>query len=130
MGVDMTVQVEQRQGEYWARSILQVEFTDMHRDYRLFALLAGVRAESTSPAPLVEPRGLPPDTTPLTKAALRKAKRAGEGVLTPTWFLLSELLAHFASIEEAQGEFAEALVGLKALGPPEQTRLILWFDQL
>jgi hypothetical protein len=58
MGCDIHGVWQRKVGDAWEDVSSEYE---QGRDYRLFAVLAGVRAGECAPRPIAEPRGLPDD---------------------------------------------------------------------
>lgn len=89
------------------------------RNYDVFGVLAGVRGRC---APIVEPRGCPDDVS--------DAVRYGNSWdHTPSWYLVSELLAY----DWTRHEYCESFTNfvrkwLVPLGPADQVRIVFGFD--
>lgn len=147
MGCDIHATAEVRTGDGWRASDWLV-FDG--RNYGIFGFLADVRNYSHSPV-IAEPRGMPDDVTP-------EVRGGGEwtDAHSHSWLTLAELLAYdyeqvfwdrritrdgngAALAEEGEGEhlplreflgawFFSELDRLAALGPPEDVRIVFWFN--
>lgn len=96
------------------------------RNYALFGMLAGVRDRSYPPVD--EPRGIPHNVS-----SELHSQWIEFGEHTPSWLLLSELLAYFTDPVDLDLGFTERfrdfLTELGTYGtPPETLRIVFWFD--
>lgn len=89
------------------------------RDYRVFGRLAGVRDDSVEP--LQQRRGVPPDVSPPVKALVDDWEPDGH---SHGWLTLRELRE--ARVDSEQ--FASHLAVLETLGPPDDVRVVFFFD--
>lgn len=86
MGCDIHIHSEIKLAGTWHHYSLP----EPARNYELFALMAGVRADDGSPDPICMPRGLPNDITTPTRLA---AKWIGPDGHTHSWFGPEEIVA-------------------------------------
>ena len=92
------------------------------RNYRLFGMLAGVRCQDYDP--VAQPRGIPGDVSPEIQAQWIEF-----GEHTPSWLVLSELLAYFDPMHENyEPRFRDFLIELGTYGTPETLRIVFWYD--
>jgi hypothetical protein len=93
MGCDIHGVWQKRVGDAW--DDVPSEY-DQCRDYRLFAVLAGVRAGAKAPAPIAAPRGLPDGVSV-------EADRCDFGDHSRSWLTSAEMLA-------ARGRFSRVFM--------------------
>ena len=131
MGCDIHTHAEVRRGDRWERvsgAIWAPQWFDEPnadepfgvRNYRVFERLAGVRS-SGEVEPLAEPRGLPADVTPEVRA---DAEDWGGNAHSHSWLTLRELQQ--ANLDDAR--FNADVETLATLGPPDDVRVVFWFD--
>jgi hypothetical protein len=142
MGCDIHTFVERRFEGEW-RS-LRSKFTQGNspfdwRSYGIYGFLADVRNYSKIP-PIAELRGLPDDVSESTAEEYDGWTQMG--CHPASWLSLAELLAadydqeffddrrqETTTIKEFLGpSFFHDLDVLKTLGPPEDVRVVFWFD--
>ena len=111
------------------------------RDYNLFGWLADVRNESCFPA-ISQPRGLPDGLSSEVVEVINEWQSAGAGH-SYSWLSLSELLevnydvtcmhkndSKPVSLREHLSEgYFNVLNILKAIGDPNDVRIVFWFDE-
>lgn len=118
---------------------LDAPFPD--RSYRTFGFLAEVRDHNVSPISV--PRGLPVDVSPQVSDDYGHVGSSDRNDhFAASWLTVAELLAHdydhALSAEDETGpvtlrdyldeSFFERLTELAAIGEPELTRVVFWFD--
>ncbi|MFC4455219.1 hypothetical protein [Deinococcus sonorensis] len=135
MGSDIHAHVQRRHGEQWHDTPLTEDASEVlhQRNYPLFAALAGIR-NSYGVMPISTPRGYPAD--------LNASVHFGEA----SWVTLTELQDYAwtagpgwttsvpwesgpGPLHDTTLRFREVVLpALAALGPPEDVRVLLWFD--
>ena len=95
---------------------------DLGRSYDLFALLAGVCGE---PDPIIEPRGLPTDLSPLGRRFFRVPDNPWHH--STSWWTLAELDA-VPVWPDVGTWWPDFLAKLRTLGPPDRVRIVFGFD--
>ncbi len=84
MGCDIHTHIEVKIGGQWHHATAP----HIRRNYNLFSLMAGVRAESDSPKPIAEPRGVPGDMSVVTRLDY---ERMGTDGHTHSWLTGEEI---------------------------------------
>jgi len=120
MGCDISLTVEVRRNGTWEPDYTVDAYHN--RCYELFGILAGVRGNGP---PLAEWRSLP-DDSPLSHGEY--SPLADTDYFGHTWYLLSELQAARERLAAADETFADYVAALAALGPPDEVRVLMWFD--
>ncbi len=153
MACDIHFYVERREGGKWVEAdkwvvgedwwnkgemVKDTNFYD-ERNYRLFAILAGVRNRRGSGdastdegfSPISLPKGLPEDVSPLVSKA--SASWDGEGH-SHSYLTLRELLDYdwtqISYYKKAQTFLfiSDVMPRLRQLGEPDDVRIVFWFD--
>jgi hypothetical protein len=110
-----------------------------HRNYRMFGFLAGVRDHDVPT--ISPPLGLPKDASPEVRDDYGSDDpQFGAGYFNASWLTVAELAAYDYDRTFLSGEgtvsvrdyldewFFERLAELVAIGDPELTRVVFWFD--
>lgn len=112
-------------------------------NYRLFALIAGIRNEDNGIQPMLQPRGLPEDMSEMTQIAYDEDSKNYYELKGKTWLYADEffeLQKHWNKLNPSAGQldtdFEETVFHVYGPGGGaiashngfEDARIIFWFD--
>lgn len=137
MGASLCTHIEYRKNDCW----LHYAAPHTARDYRLIALVTGVRNETNRIRPLVAPRGLPADLSEITRIC--REQDAGNAIKGETWLTgteFAELQKRWTELNPDQSQldtdFEERVFGTYGPGGSaiadhqgfDDVRIVFWVD--